>query len=223
MQNNHSNSTDLASPEVVPASVSVAADERNAEVGGSTVRRRLVRAAFGLGIVCVALVAWYQLIGPAASYRETRSRSIAKLAGATSIEELDKVTSGLGVHLRLSDGSWIAIRYWDSHALTNFYSCAVALCSDGSWYESDWHFCGTLRQYTDRTRTFTEAGADDSLTGTERTSVSSGSFAQEPARTLQRIERASSLNEAKGLLVSLRFTPLHTESHSALAGSSIAP
>ena len=45
--------------------------------------------------------------------------------------------------LPLRNGSWIAIYYDDSHMFFT-WSQAVALDSDGNWYESQVHYCGSL-------------------------------------------------------------------------------
>ncbi len=76
-------------------------------------------------------------------------RSIQVLRAANSTAELREAVTPLGIFLQFPDGSWVAIRYRDSHAglLWNGNSSAVALFSDGSWYRSHHHFCGHFLVY----------------------------------------------------------------------------
>lgn len=82
----------------------------------------------------------------AARTAEEEKHSVEVLEQATSPEALDEAVGHLGVVFRLPDRSWIAIRYNDSHA-GGIWSCAVALDSEGNWFHSSHHFCGTLQAY----------------------------------------------------------------------------
>jgi hypothetical protein len=74
------------------------------------------------------------------------SESFRLLTQANTPEELREAVGSLGLFLELPDGSWIAIRYRDSHAMTG-WSSAVALDSDGAWFISHEHFCGRFKGY----------------------------------------------------------------------------
>jgi len=63
------------------------------------------------------------------------------LGQAHDPKEMESAIGYLGILFHLEDESWIAIRYVDTHSL-NIQSSAIALDSQGRWYESDEHFCG---------------------------------------------------------------------------------
>lgn len=68
------------------------------------------------------------------------------LAAAKTPDELRAAVGSLGRLFDLEDGSWVAVRYSDSHASPG-YSCAVALDSNGKWFYSSRHFCGRFQLY----------------------------------------------------------------------------
>lgn len=70
----------------------------------------------------------------------------AQLRSVSSPQDLEHLVAPLGIVLRLRDGTWLAIRYHDSH-VGRLWSQAVALDSDGRLYQSEYHFCGTLNAY----------------------------------------------------------------------------
>lgn len=130
---------------------------------GRVARRLLTVAALSVGIVAVP-VAW-MAFSSAAAARAARLESIELLAGAPTVDALDEAVGPLGVVLRLADGSWIAIAYRDSHSAANYFSSSVALCSDGTWLESDEHYCGELGGYRSmrrQARELSNAGIDAS-------------------------------------------------------------
>src|SRR6185436_12191545 len=71
--------------------------------------------------------------------------SVPKLSAAKTPAELRKAVGYYGTFLSLRDGSWIAIRYRDNHALS-LWSRAVVRDSGGRWFRSEHHFCGALMQ-----------------------------------------------------------------------------
>ena len=73
----------------------------------------------------------------------SRWQSRRLLAAASTPEELQAAVGGLGAFYTFPDGSWLAIRYRDSHTC-GIWSVAVARDSGGNWYESREHFCGAF-------------------------------------------------------------------------------
>lgn len=130
-----------------------------------------------------------------------RTDSAKILRRASTDEELKDAAGRLGVVLRVKDGSWIAIRYRDSHGLP-FWSSAVARCSDGSWYENDYHFCGTFSFYTQaRDQIASGEYSEDFVRGTQ------DHLASGPTTSAcQKIESSNDFATAKGHLEGLGFT-----------------
>jgi hypothetical protein len=120
---------------------------------------------------------------------------VSALLAATTPEARREAVGSLGTSIERADGTWIAIGYRDSHGIPGTYSCAVAACSDGSWFESSEHFCGQFQLY-DR--------LDEDPDGLrQRRIVSNVTFtALESAKT------AASLSEAKQKILNLGFTPM---------------
>jgi hypothetical protein len=75
-----------------------------------------------------------------------RAKAHRVLAAAKTPDELRTSVGSLGALFPIRDGSWVAVRYTDSHAYPG-YSCAVALDSGGHWFHSCRHFCGRFRNY----------------------------------------------------------------------------
>ena len=90
----------------------------------------------GICILLVALIIGYTVIARAGERYRAR-----KAFKAATPSELEKVVSPLGAVLRFKDGSWLAIRYNDSHNIPG-WSLSVAHDSGGMWFESTEHFCG---------------------------------------------------------------------------------
>jgi hypothetical protein len=102
--------------------------------------RRLIRI-FLLGVLGY-LVAW-EVILPLLS-RMWEKREGPKILAVATESQLQTAVGPLGCVLRFPDGSWLAIRYADSHAMAS-WSFAAARDSGGMHYESTEHFCGALR------------------------------------------------------------------------------
>ena len=84
------------------------------------------------------------------------------LSHAKTPEELRMAVGQLGAFFPLRDGSWVAVRYTDTHAAPG-YSCAVAHDSGGQWFYSSHHFCGRFRIYVQveqQTRELAEVTGD---------------------------------------------------------------
>ena len=90
----------------------------------------------------------------------SRWQSRRLLAAATTPQQLQEVVGSLGAFYTFSDGSWLAIRYRDSHG-GGIWSVAIARDSGGGWYQSREHFCGAFR--TDRHLRQLESTLGDSL------------------------------------------------------------
>jgi hypothetical protein len=97
-----------------------------------------------LALLCVFVFPGYvaAAVGPSLE----RAKSHRVLAAAKTPDELRAAVGSWGRFFPLKDGSWVAVRYRDSHPYPG-YSCAVALDSDGHWFHSSRHFCGRFRNY----------------------------------------------------------------------------
>jgi hypothetical protein len=86
---------------------------------------------------------------PNPAIARARNRSIQLLAEAADAPAMEQAVGSLGIIFHLANGSWIAIRYVDTH-YGGIWSSSVALDSQGDWFESDVHFCGQFKIYRDR-------------------------------------------------------------------------
>ncbi len=75
-----------------------------------------------------------------------QAESSAKLAGATTYQEASEMISNLGVMLGDPDGLWVAVDYRDTHR-SRILSASVARTSNGEFFVSRKHFCGSLSGY----------------------------------------------------------------------------
>lgn len=96
--------------------------------------------------VATALVVFF-LSAPARWVAATRKQSIKMLSEAESEPQLKEAVGRLGVVVRATDGSWVAIRYRDDHYFTPIRSLAIAMDSGGRWFQCDRHFCGWLPSF----------------------------------------------------------------------------
>jgi hypothetical protein len=151
---------------------------------------RLLRVTLAVVLATSAIVgvaAW----NASSAERAARRASIESLSTALGVDALEDAVGRLGVLLRLPSGAWIAISYEDSHAGHKFFSCSVALCSDGTWLHSDHHFCGEFAAYRSNKEWLAQATTDD-----ERATVEA--IIQEEA--LHAVESAPDLPAAKARL-----------------------
>ena len=79
-------------------------------------------------------------------YQQWKSEAIASLQTARTLDEMTNAVGPFGLYIALTNGNWIAIRYRDRHSFP-IVSCAVARDSGGAWFESDRHFCGSLKYW----------------------------------------------------------------------------
>ena len=101
-------------------------------------------------VVCFAIIALVaygmflqKYIGPVIE-RQIARHSFPKATAA----ELEDAVGDLGAVFHFHDGSWIAVRYNDSHSMAP-WSFAIALDSGGLWFESTEHFCGAFKANRD--------------------------------------------------------------------------
>jgi len=104
----------------------------------------VVAVAVGGFIICFFLFPGcvVAVVGPPLD----RIKARRALSTAKTPEELRAAVGRLGAYFPLRDGSWVAVRYTDTHAAPG-YSCAVARDSGGQWFYSSRHFCGRFRIY----------------------------------------------------------------------------
>lgn len=109
---------------------------------------------------------------------ETEAESFRTLAAAESVEDLREAVGHLGIVFEYPDGSWLALRYRDSHGV-GMWSSTVGSDSGGNWYVCDYHFCGRFKTY----RLLAGGGGE----GIEKTSGRRlGSFARRGAPPIDR-------------------------------------
>ena len=127
-----------------------------------------------------------------------RLKSEEMLRSARTEDDLRKAVGHLGCFFRYPEGSWLAIRYTDTHSFP-ITSCSVALDSSGRWLHSWEHYCGTFAFYqhcVERTREMARA---------------TGLGEDEAARMLKAESRecslayADSLEEARRRLIAMGF------------------
>lgn len=108
-----------------------------------------MKRIFVTALVFVICAVLYPFVAPPVVGRVRLPRvehdAVAELAACTSRSQFDDAVGHLGVVLDIADGSWIAIRYDDSHYYC--YSSATAVDSKGQWYRSREHFCGLFSIY----------------------------------------------------------------------------
>jgi hypothetical protein len=92
-------------------------------------------------LFCLGITRW--------SHEAAEAESFRHLTAANSVEELREVVGHLGPVFEFPDGSWVALRYRDSHGLFG-WSSTVGRDSNGNWYTSDRHFCGLFKTHRHR-------------------------------------------------------------------------
>ena len=107
--------------------------------------RKVATIVISLVVVLgAAVVYYYAVVYPQNWYSRTQGDCVRILSGAQTTNDLQRPdVLSWGAFIALTNGSWIAIRYCDSHS-GGLFSCAVARDSAGGWFESDRHFCGML-------------------------------------------------------------------------------
>lgn len=117
---------------------------KTARWSGKTWKRPWPRPVIAvIGIVCVLIILAVGVeiavrVEGVLAYAKARKEAVEFLTTSTQSELRSQC-----LFYSLADGSWIAIRYRDSHGFPGVYSLSVARCSDGTWFESSHHYCGT--------------------------------------------------------------------------------
>lgn len=122
------------------------------------VKRTLKGVFWFIAVLVVALAAYgFYFHGVMAPPME-RYRAREALASAAA-QDLEAAVERLGAVFHFHDGSWLAIRYRDSHTFPA-WSLAIARDSGGRWFESGFHFCGTFGVVRDLDAIDRELGAE---------------------------------------------------------------
>jgi hypothetical protein len=122
------------------------------------------------------------------------------LSHAKTPEELRTAVGKWGAFFPLRDGSWVAVRYTDTHAAPG-YSCAVAHDSGGQWFYSRHHFCGRFRSYLQLEKQMRESAA---VTGDSEADVQSR-MSRHDAQVFG-LATATNLAAARAQLLTLGFS-----------------
>ena len=165
--------------------------------------KRKLKYAAAIVLLCVVLFFAYVtfldlFIYPLSAQREAREaqREARRLLSAASTsQELQQAVGSLGMFYTFPDGSWLAIRYSDSHT-NGIWSIAVARDSGGNWYQSQEHFCGTFRFVRDLQQRSLDFGEPAEVPSDER------------SRWIQQLGASPDLQTARQRIVSRYFTQL---------------
>jgi hypothetical protein len=98
-------------------------------------------------LVALGVFAYSYYSAPARWIAETRRESIEVLTGAKSVQQLEEAVKPYGVFVQATDGSWVAVRYRDTHYISPIQALAIAKDSGGRWFACDRHFCGWLTSF----------------------------------------------------------------------------
>jgi len=129
--------------------------------------RKVVVTLAASFLVVGSVFALVYLLTPLWHKCKFKRESVRLLCAAQSVEELQEVVAPLGIVFQFPDGSWIAIRYTDSHAW-RAWSKAIAMDNLGRLYESDFHFCGSFaiyRQQKERYEDINELAPEEKRSG----------------------------------------------------------
>jgi hypothetical protein len=111
---------------------------------------KLIKLIIITVVSLVAIVVIYTfVIHPITWKIHADKNAIQVLQQVQTTNELAQVVGDLGVFLTFQDGSWMAIKYSDSHA-GRVVSSAIIRDSEDQWYSSDYHFCGYFTVYKER-------------------------------------------------------------------------
>lgn len=111
---------------------------------------KLVKLIIITVVALVAIVIIYTfVIHPITWKIHADKNAIQVLQQAQTTNEIAQVLGDLGVFLTFQDGSWMAIKYSDSHA-GSAVSSAIIRDSEDQLYSSDYHFCGSFIVYPEK-------------------------------------------------------------------------
>ena len=98
-------------------------------------------------LITLGVFAYSYYSGPASWTAQTQRESVEVLTRATSAQQLEEAVKPYGVFVQATDGSWVAVRYRDTHYFSLIQSLAIAKDSGGRWFACDRHFCGWLNSF----------------------------------------------------------------------------
>jgi hypothetical protein len=165
------------------------------------------RILYGLSAVILLIILWPIVILPAQWRWQTQRESVAILSGAKTADDLKKAVGSLGIVIPIRGGSWIAIRYRDTHSLPST-SLAIACDSEGFMFKSTNHFCGQFPIY-EHERTLEEDSRAESKELGEANTNTISRPRSETFRNLDSIFEAPSLEIARQHLLKFGFHPLN--------------
>ncbi len=171
------------------------------------------KLAIALCALCVfGFLLYAFVLYPVLWRSSTKHKSISLLKAAQNTADLTNAVGTLGVVIQLTNNSWIAIRYRDSHS-GNIRSFAVARDSGGGWYESERHFCGSL-SFWPRLKSLVADEEEQRKLNPEwftnrvsRADSDNGSFPT--YKEMMAIESAPDLESARAALKKIGFTEFH--------------
>lgn len=168
--------------------------------------RALKVALVGMLALLAALVIVLFVFEPMTWQWRVRKGSVSILRAAQSTNELRDAVGYLGIFIPQQNGSWIAIRYRDTHA-GRVESLAIARDSGGGWFESTNHFCGTFLIYQ-REQAREEALRVELSRIGEPDAGNISSNRSERMRILDEMHAATSLDDGRKGLLKLGMVPL---------------
>lgn len=162
-------------------------------------------------LLLLGFVVYGFFIYPAYWHSIKKRDSVSVLRSAKGTNELMQAVGSLGLFLSLTNGGWVAIRYRDSHG-GGIRSSAVALDSEGNWFESDRHFCGSLRFWPRLKDSVSAEEEQRKLTPeyfTNRVSRADSDNGMFPSyQEMMAVEAATNMASAREALQAIGFKPL---------------
>lgn len=104
---------------------------------------RVLKPLLFSAFLIVGFISYGFFVGPRLGHAKAKGEAVRELSAAKTPLARTNAVGGKGIVIGLTNGTWLAIRYRDSHSIPG-YSCAITLDSEGKWLESDYHFCGQL-------------------------------------------------------------------------------
>ena len=153
---------------------------------------------------------------PNPAIARARNESVRVLSEAADAPAMEHAVGSLGIIFHLADGSWIAIRYVDCHALS-IWSSGVALDSKGRWFESDVHFCGQFKIYRGQWERTLEVLQNPQTTKDEKKWWLEN-CPLEPA-PLRELEESPDLESARDKLLQLGFREANVDAVPRMSGA----
>jgi hypothetical protein len=168
--------------------------------------KRLARLFFAIiGLVLVLGMAYVFSLHAVVNPMIVKHCAVRALSAARTPEELKAAVGPLGCFIKLSDGSWIAIYYNDSHVPPG-WSKAIVRDSGGAWFESEHHFCGQFAIYFQLLELDEAIDAEARKQGLADDSAVMRS--SQPLDNMTRLMSAPNLDSARTVLKQMEFRPM---------------